>query len=441
MQIRNPARPLRAFWILWAAMFLSGIGSSLSAFAFGVWVFQKTGSTMQFAVTTFAFVLPYALLAPVAGTFVDRWDRRWTMIGADSAQALITALIGWLLWSDQLMVWHLYGAAALSAVFGAFHGPAYGASIPLLVSKAQLVRVGGLGRLSGAGSRLLAPLLAGFLVVRIGLAGVVLIDLATFLIALVAYSLIQLPQPPRSQATAVTQSFWQDLNFGWRYLGERPGLLGLVLIGGVLNLFNNIANTVRIPMLLTFADADAVGFVLALSAGGSLVSGALLAIWGGPKRLLLGIVALIALSGIGYVVAGLFPLIWLIGVGSFVASLAGAGWGMLMTALEQRKVALDVQGRVFGTEGMIALLFEAAAYPLAGLLADRVFAPAMQSGAWLAAIVGPLFDIGPGRGLGLLMMVMGSCVLLTAAFAYLYPPLRQIEAALPDIQSSTCTQD
>lgn len=138
-----------------------------------------------------------------------------------------------------------------------------------------------------------------------------------------------------------------------------------------------VANTVRIPMLLTFADADAVGFVLALSAGGSLVSGALLAIWGGPKRLLPGIVMLIALSGIGYVMAGLFPLIWLIGLGSFVASLAGAGWGMLMTALEQRKVALDVQGRVFGTEGMIALLFEAAAYPLAGLLADQLFAPAM----------------------------------------------------------------
>ena len=432
MQTRKPARPLRAFWMLWTGLFLSGIGSSLSSFAFGIWVFQKTGSTMQFALTNLAFVLPYALLAPIAGTFVDRWDRRWTMIGADSGQALITALVAWLLWRDQLAVWHLYTAAALSAIFGAFSGPAYGASIPLLVPKEQLVRVGGLGRFAWSGSRLLAPLLAGFLVVRIGLAGVVLIDLATFLIALIAYGLIRIPQPPRSQSAAVTQSFWQDLRFGWRYLGQRPGLLALVLIGGVLNLFNNIANTVRIPMLLTFANADAVGFVLTLSAGGSLVSGALLAIWGGPKRLLPGIVTLIALSGIGYVMAGLFPLIWLIGVGSFVANLAGAGWGMLMTALEQRKVALDVQGRVFGTEGMIALLFEAAAYPLAGLLADRVFEPAMQSGAWLAAIVGPLFGVGPGRGMGLLMMVMGGGVLLTAVLAYRYPPLRQIEATLPD---------
>lgn len=432
MQTRNPARSLRAFWILWSVLFLSGIGSSLSAFAFGVWVFQETGSTTQFAVTTFAFVLPYALLAPVAGTFVDRWDRRWTMIGADSGQALITALIVWLLWRDQLAVWHLYTAAAFSAIFGAFSGPAYGASIPLLVPKAQLVRVGGLGRFAWSGSRLLAPLLAGFLVVRIGLAGVVLIDLATFLIALIAYGLIRIPQPPRAQPTAVTPRFWQDLHFGWRYLGERPGLLGLVLIGGVLNLFNNIANTIRIPMLLTYADADAVGFVLALSAGGSLVSGALLAIWGGPNRLLPGIVTLIALSGLGYVMAGLFPLIWLIGFGSFVASLAGAGWGMLMEALEQRKVALDVQGRVFGTEGMIALLFEAAAYPLAGLLADRVFEPAMGAGEWLAKSVGMLVGVGAGRGMAVQMLLMGVCIISTAVVGALLPRIWRVEQELPD---------
>ena len=68
--------------MLWSGLFLSGIGSSLSGFAFGIWVFQETGSTMQFALTNLAFVLPYALLAPIAGTFVDRWDRRRTMIGA-----------------------------------------------------------------------------------------------------------------------------------------------------------------------------------------------------------------------------------------------------------------------------------------------------------------------------------------------------------------------
>ncbi|MCB0186524.1 MAG: MFS transporter [Caldilineaceae bacterium] len=413
-------------------MFLSGIGSSLSAFAFGVWVFQKTGSTTQFAVTTFAAVLPYALLAPIAGTFVDRWDRRSTMIGADSGQALVTAIIAWLLWHDQLAVWHLYIAAALSAIFGSFSGPAYSASTALLVPKEQLARVSGLGRFAWSGSRLLAPLLAGLLVVAIGLTGIVLIDLATFLIALVGYGLIQIPQPPRTQPTVTTPTFWQDLRFGWHYLLERPGLLGLVFMGGVLNLFNNIANTLQIPLVLSFADADAVGVVLTLSAGGSLVSGALMAAWGGPKRLLPGVMAFIAISGIGYTVAGLYPLVWLIAAGFSVASLAGTGWGMLMTALEQRKVALDVQGRVFGTEGMIALLFESAAYPLAGLLADQIFEPAMGDGEWLATVLGPFVGVGAGRGMGVQILLMGCFVICTASIGVLVPRIRHMEQELPD---------
>ncbi|HRW10120.1 MAG TPA: hypothetical protein P5121_33685, partial [Caldilineaceae bacterium] len=227
-------------------------------------------------------------------------------------------------------------------------------------------------------------------------------------------------------------TFWQDLRFGWHYLLERPGLLGLVFMGGMLNLFNNIANTLQIPLVLSFADADTVGIVLALSAGGSLVSGALMAAWGGPKRLLPGIVIFIALSGIGYVVAGLLPLVSLIGAGFFVASLAGSGWGILMTALEQRKVALDLQGRVFGTEGMIALLFESAAYPLAGLLADHIFEPAMREGQWLATALGPLVGVGAGRGMGVQILLMGCCVIGMAGIGILVAPIRRVEQELPD---------
>lgn len=445
MQNRDSSRSLRTFWILWASLLLSGIGSSLSGFAFGIWIFQETGSALQFAITSLSFVLPFALLAPIAGTLVDRWDRRLIMIGADTGQALVTAIIAWLLWEDRLAVWHLYGAAALSAGFGAFYGPAYGASIPLLVPKEQLVRVGGLGRLSGSMSRLLAPLLAGVLVVRIGLEGIVLLDLATFLIAVVAYGLIRIPQPPRLQkiqdqvnasnsraSNSQAATFWQDLRFGWRYLVERPGLLGIVWVGGLLNLFGNIANTIQVPLILSFTDADAVGVVLACSAAGGLLSGLLMSTWGGPMRLVPGIFALIALAGIGYLLAGVQLTLWLIALGFFLAAFALSGSGILMTALQQRKVALAVQGRVFGTEGMIALLFEAAAYPLAGLLADQIFEPAMQEGQWLATLFGRWIGTGLGRGMGLQILLMGGCLLVVAGLAYLSPHVRYVEQELPD---------
>lgn len=433
MQPQAHGTPLRVFLILWLGQFISGLGSSLSVFALGVWILQTTGSTTQFAVTSLTYVLPFALLAPVAGTLVDRWDRRWVMVGADSGQALVTVLLAGLLFTDRLAVWHIYLATTASAIFGSFHGPAYGASIPLLVPKGELVRMAGLGRFTGAVNRLLAPVLAGLLVTTIGLHGVVLIDLATFLFALLTYALVRIPRPPITPESAqAAGNFWRELHFVWRYLWARPGLLGLVLIGGLQNLFGGIAGTLLIPLTLSITTVDRLGVILGIVASGALMSGVVLSAWGGPKRLMVVACGLLALSGAGFVVAGWAPLLITVTIGHFVAMFGGATAGSLMGALEQRKVDLAVQGRVFGVEGMIVLLFEAAAYPTAGLLADRHFEPAMAEGGAAADYLGPLIGRGPGRGMGLLTVAMGLCLLATALASYLTPRIRAIEDALPD---------
>lgn len=434
MQSQAHGTPLRAFLTLWLGQLISGLGSSLSGFALGVWIFQTTGSTTQFAITTLTFVLPFALLAPVAGTLVDRWDRRWTMIGADTGQALVTLLLAVLLFTDRLAVWHIYLATTASAIFGAFHGPAYGASIPLLVPKDYLVRMGGLGRLTQGVNRLLAPVLAGLLVTIIGLKGVVLIDLATFLFALLTYALVRIPRPPVTPESAqAAGNFWRELHFVWRYLWARPGLLGLVLIGGLQNLFGGIAGTLLMPLTLSITTVDRVGVILGIVASGTLMSGVVLSTWGGPKRLMVGACGLLALSGVGFLLAGWAPLLIAVTAGHFMAMFGGATAGSLMGALEQRKVALTVQGRVFGVEGMIALLFEATAYPTAGLLADQIFEPAMREGGVAAPYLGPLIGSGPGRGMGLLTLLMGSALVVTALVSYMITRIRRVEDELPDV--------
>lgn len=355
------------------------------------------------------------------------------MIGADSGQALVTLLLAGLLFTERLAVWHIYLATTASAIFGSFHGPAYSASIPLLVPKGELVRMAGLGRLTGAINRLLAPVLAGLLVTTIGLHGVVLIDLATFLFALLTYTLIRIPRPPVTPESAqVAGNFWRELHFVWRYLWARPGLLGLVLIGGLQNLFGGIASTLLIPLTLSITTVDRLGVILGIVASGTLMSGVVLSTWGGPKRLMVGACTLLALSGAGFVVAGWAPLLIAVAIGHLMAMFGGATAGSLMGALEQRKVDLAVQGRIFGVEGMIALLFEAAAYPTAGLLADRIFEPAMVKGGVGAMYLSPLIGSGPGRGMGLLTMVMGLCLMATALASFLTPQIRAIEGALPD---------
>jgi hypothetical protein len=144
---------------------------------------------------------------------------------------------------------------------------------------------------------------------------------------------------------------------------------------------------------------------------------------------------LLALSGVGYLLAGWTPLLIAVAIGHFMATFGGATASSLMGALEQRKVDLAVQGRVFGVEGMIVLLFEAAAYPTAGLRADRVFEPAMREGGGAADYLGPLIGSGLGRGMGLLTLSMGLCLIATALASYLTPRLRRVEDELPDVMS------
>ncbi|MFN8489649.1 MAG: MFS transporter [Caldilineaceae bacterium] len=441
MRHLSALRELRVFTLLWVGQLISGLGSSLSGFAFGVWVFQKTGSATLFAVTTFAYVLPFALLAPLVGVLVDRWDRRWTMFGADVGQVCITMVIIMLLFRGQLAIWHVYIANVAGAILGSFHGAAYGASIVLLVPKQHLTRAAGLGQINNAVCRLVAPLLAGFLVSVIKLEGVVFIDLFTFLIAITTYLLLPIPRPTDTNEHQQGKgAFWQEMRFGWQYLLARPGLLGLVLMFALLNFFVAAASILTVPMVLSFAKPDAVGMVLAAGATGLLASGSLMSTWVGPKRRMEGALGLLTLGGFGLILAGWQPMIALIAAGRFLSTLAFAGSGALATVIEQRKVAPEVQGRVFGVEGMIALFFEALAYPIGGFFADHIFEPLMTSRGRLALILEQGIGMGPGRGMGAMNILMGVCAVALALLGYLHPRIRCVEHELPDARADNITQ-
>src|SRR5688572_8455562 len=101
---------VRAFGLVWFGQLISSVGSGLTSFALGVWVFQKTGSVTQFAAIAFFGALPGLLIAPLAGVYIDRWDRRHVMLWANLASGLRTLAVAGLLWADQLQVWHIYVA-------------------------------------------------------------------------------------------------------------------------------------------------------------------------------------------------------------------------------------------------------------------------------------------------------------------------------------------
>ena len=134
----------------------------------------------------------------------------------------------------------------------------------------------------------------------------------------------------------------------------------------------------------------------------------------------------------GIVLVGLRPYPPLIAVGLFIFYFSFAVAGAAGSALFQRKVAPEVQGRVFATDQTLSYLGEPFVYLLVGPLAEFVFGPLLVPGGGLAETVGRVVGIGSGRGMGLLTVLAGLLIIVTTLATYLIPSVRRLEKELPD---------
>ena len=365
-------------------------------------------------------------------SLVDRWDRRRVMIAADAGAALGTAAILSLSAAGMLQVWHIYLITAIGAAFGTVQWPAYAASTGLLVPERHLGRANGMVQLARAGSEILAPVMAGFLVQTIRLEGVIAIDMATFALAVGTLLVVRFPAYARSEP-GVDGTFWQEMSFGWTYIAARRGLLGLLAFFAAVNFLWGMVGALIAPMILGFASSDVLGIIVSVAGVGMLAGSLAMSVWGGPRRRIHGVLLFEMLSGVCFVLMGLRPSPggWaMIAAGAFGAHVTIAMVYGCNQAIWQRKVEPGVQGRVFAAQQMMARSTSPLAYLLAGPLAERLFDPWLSAGGWLSSTV------GPGRGIGLMFIIMGLLKVAVSLAGYLYPRIRHVEQALPDAVAS-----
>jgi hypothetical protein len=228
-------------------------------------------------------------------------------------------------------------------------------------------------------------------------------------------------------------NIWQS----WAYLAGRPGLFSLMLFIALCNFLLGFFIALIGPMVLSFTNAQALGTATSIAGSGMLIGSILMAIWGGPRRLIYGLFGAMTLFGSGMILAGLHPSVVLITCGGFLLLFSPPIANGCIFAIWQRKVVADMQGRIFATARMVGLLAAPLAYLSAGLLAEEVFLPLLVPGGALADTVGQYIGTGAGRGIGLMFIIMGCLSILAAAAGYLYPRLRLIEEELPDVFRDT----
>ncbi len=440
MQFLSPFKGMRTFSVIWAGQLVSTIGSGLTGFALGVWIYQETGSTTLFALNMLAYALPSILLSPIAGALADRWDRRIVMILSDTGAGISTLMIAILAFTNNLETWHVYLATAINSGFSTFQWPAYSAATTLLVPKGQLGRAAGMLQIGEAVSQLVAPAIAGAMLVTIGLQGVVLVDFLTFFCAILTLAFVRFPKPVvTAEGMASRGSIWQEAGFGWRYISARPGLMGLLLIFALSNFLFGLMSPLLAPMILDISDAQVLGFLSSLMGLGMLLGTLVMSVWGGPKRRIHGVLGGMAISGLFIMLFGIRPWIPLIGIAGFGAMFFSPIINGSSQALWQSKVAVDVQGRVFAVRRMIAWSVMPLAYVLAGPLADRVFNPLMAEGGAFADSLGRVLGVGEGRGIGLFIVAIGFLSILVSLSGYFNPRIRQVEEELPDAVDETAS--
>ncbi len=432
MMALRDAPGYRTFLALWAGQIVSVFGSSLTSFALGVWIYQRSGSTTQFALLTFFAVVPAILTSLLAGGFIDRWDRRRTLIVCDTIAAGGSLALAASAWTGHLEPWHVYAVVVVTASASALQIPAFTASVPLLVPKQHLGRAAGLTQLGAALPAVAAPLLAGALVTSIGLWGILLIDLATFVVAVAVLLALRVPNPPRTTADGGKRSLLRESAFGWIYLRQRPGLFALLLMFAGVNFSLGILRTLMAPMVLSFASAAALGMVMSVASCGMLVGSVVMSLWGGPKRRIHGIFGFAVLLALILFLGGLRPNTVLVASAAFVFLFCFPLINGCSAALWQTKIAPEVLGRTTAVQRVIAMSALPLASLIAGPLAEYVFEPLLVEGGPLAGTMGRLVGVGEGRGIGLLFMVLGMLILVALALGYSNPRLRNLEDEIPD---------
>ncbi len=417
---------LRDFLLIWVGQLISAVGSRLSSFALGIWVLRTTGSTTNFAMTFVAMTIPALVVSTVAGALVDRWDRRRTMIACDLLSAATMLVLAGLGATDHLTIWHVYAAVGAASLFDAFRAPAFAASIPLLATKEQLPRVNGMAQTGRAVAEIMGPLLAGMLVSSISLLGILILDALTFVVGMSTLAAARIPRPV-SATSHKRQGLVREAAIGWRYVHERPGFKGLLAIYGSNHLLFSMACVVIAPLLLSFSGPARLGAQYAISGTGLLLGGIAMTAWGGPRKRIHGVLAFSSLAGVCLAAHGIAPSFTLVAVAGFLLFLMLPVIAASSNSLWQSKVPAGLQGRCFAIQRVLFNAATVLGYCMAGPLSQYAFEPLLARGGPLAQSVGLIIGVGPGRGIALMFITLGTLMTLAAITAYSMPAIRHID--------------
>ncbi|SEG80939.1 amino acid adenylation domain-containing protein [Actinacidiphila yanglinensis] len=425
----GPRPSMRRFLAVAGGQLVSLTGSVLTQFALPLWIYRTTGSLAQFALFAVVGLVPGLLVAPLAGAVVDRSSRRAVMLWGDGAAGCVQLLLGVLLWTGHLAVWHLYPALALLSAALTFQRVAYTSAVPQLVPKRFLGHANGIVQLAGGSAQLAGPLAAAGLMAAIGLRGVLAIDVATYACAVLVTLAVRFP---RTMAWRRREPVLTEIRAGFAYSWRHPGFRRMLVFFACLNVFLSPLFLMTQPLVLAFGTIGDLGVMSFVGGLGVVLGATVMVAWGGPRRRRMRAVLLCALAlAVCAEATGVRPSLPVIGAGVFGMGLCLTLLNGIYNTIVQVKVPQRFHGRVLALNTLVAWSTLPIGFGLVAPYGGRLLEPLLRHGGALAPTVGRLIGTGPGRGIGFLYLLLGAAIVAVAAVA-LRSRLAGFDEEVPD---------
>ena len=372
---------LRDFYILWSTQSLSQLGSSITAFALTLWLYEKTGSALGTAALRICTYAPYVIMSIFAGALTDKFDKKKTMLVCDLLAALSTVAVFILYKTDTLSVWHLYLINAVSGLLNTVQQPASEVAYTLIVPKEYYQKTGGLQSLSRSLVTIGNPVIASAIYGFAGLDAAIAVDLVTFATAFAALALF-VKIPKISSEEGKKESILELAKEGVRYLIKNPLILYVILFMSGVNFIASAFDAVLPAYILPNPRGGNIILGIVTSCSGiAMVAGSLLATFMPKPKDRVKVIYLTMLFSLGtenFLLAfSRYPYLWCIG--QFL------GW-IFVPVMSTNQNVITI-GLLFG-----------------GFMVDEVCEPLMSGSGIILRF---LFGTGKGSGAALMLFILG----------------------------------
>ena len=403
-------KELKTFLILWSSQSLSQFGSSMTSYSLIIWAFEKQDSVLSTSLLVICSLLPSILLSFLAGTFIDKWNKKLIMLISDTIAAICSVFVLVLLFSNRLEISYLYIINIILGIMNAFQSPASSVAVTMIVPKKYYVKISGLQSLSYSMVTTFTPLVATAIYAFGGMMVILVIDLATFFIAFIALLFcIKIPSCA-SYKNEEKSSVVSDCLDGVSYIFKNKSILHLIIFMGFVNLIAAIYNCNLTPMILARTSNNKVilGIVTSFVGVGGIIGSILVTIKKHSKSKVNTIFNSITFS---FLICNT-----LLGVGRnayiwSIAVLAGHLTVPFLTgnveAIMRTKVPIEMQGRVFAARNTLQYATIPIGYMLGGILADKCFEPIMASNSDMQQILSIFVGTGKGSGIAIIFIIIG----------------------------------